>query len=552
MNSIISLPRLIDLLSKASSKDKAMCEEFIRCFSDGIGDALGKSGNVRIKGFGIFNVVASGGVRRIVFIPDRELADAVNAPFACFEPVELAPGVSEEVLAAADDEMTDTVAGNIIYDSETEAFSQTVGAPVTQSHEAPESTEEDNNSTGSTPDDVHGSVDDTPAEQPDGGDGETMGKSGEIDKSASESASESVSTPESDDSIDDLPTATTDASDDLVIDFGFDVSFDIPGEGAEDNPISDSPEFAEDIPDEASEVPSSAVTEEMSDLDSYDDTAPEMPSDEVADQHVPFEDTEQPASYDGADETNSSEEPAEDEIEDLPPTPWAGKTKEDDGFTDTTGLGLLTPEARQRMLDRQNKSKDKERSGTSPWFWIAIAYIGGLAIGFMLGFFGHDYLKGLSDKDQTIDLTKAPISDDPDEEVIDLTGADDDLVGAQNVNPVEMLDSAEVKEQSDSVSSAMTDSVTTPRLGQPPVYDTITPNNNLNTLAYKHYGNRIYWVYIFLDNQDKIKDPNNVIVGTKLRIPPKEQYDVSDTDEKANIEAAYRKQSEIFTKNVKK
>ncbi|MDE6653805.1 MAG: hypothetical protein K2K37_05390, partial [Muribaculaceae bacterium] len=87
-----------------------------------------------------------------------------------------------------------------------------------------------------------------------------------------------------------------------------------------------------------------------------------------------------------------------------------------------------------------------------------------------------------------------------------------------------------------------------PHLGQPPVYDTITPNRNLNTLALKHYGNKVYWVYIFLDNQDKIKNPNNVIVGTKLRIPPKEQYDVSDTDEKANIEAAFRKQSEIYTK----
>ncbi|MDE6692196.1 MAG: HU family DNA-binding protein, partial [Muribaculaceae bacterium] len=140
MNSIISLPRLIDLLSRASSKDKAICEDFIRCFAGGVGDALGKNGNVRIKGFGMFNVVTSGGVRRIVFIPDRELADAVNAPFACFEPVELAPGVSEDVLAAADDVMADTVTGNIIYESETEIVSETV---YDQVEHTPESTDEE-------------------------------------------------------------------------------------------------------------------------------------------------------------------------------------------------------------------------------------------------------------------------------------------------------------------------------------------------------------------------------------------------------------------------
>lgn len=502
MNSIISLPRLIDLLSRASSKDKALCEEFIRCFSDGVGDALGKNGNVRIKGFGIFNVVVSGGVRRIVFIPDRELADAVNAPFACFEPVELAPGVSEEVLEAADDEMTDTVAGNIIYDSESETISETVGVPVAES---PEATDEDITSSVSAPYDapVSDHVDDTLVEQPESGEDEVVGNSGEIEMGA---------------------------SDEMVIDFGFDVSVDIPEEESPESSVTDSPVPAENIPYEATEVQSSSGSDELSVLDSNDDSASERISDEAAGQSDP------------------SEEAVDDESEDLPPTPWAGKTKEDDGFADTTGLGLLTPEARQRMLDRQNKSNDKERSATSPWFWIAIAYIVGMAIGFMLGFFGHDYLKGLSDKDQTIDLSKAPAPYATEDEVLDLTGSDNDLIGAQDVVPVQMPDSAEVKAQTDSLSSAKTDSVAAPHLGQPPVYDTITPNRNLNSLAQKHYGNKVYWVYIFLDNQDKIKNPNNVIVGTKLRIPPKEQYDVSDSDEKANIEAAYRKQSEIYSK----
>ncbi|MDE6692295.1 MAG: hypothetical protein K2K05_02815, partial [Muribaculaceae bacterium] len=362
------------------------------------------------------------------------------------------------------------------------------------------------------------------------GEDDVVGNSGTIETNSSVAAPESISSDNADDTIANSRQTSEDASGDLVIDFGFDISVDIPEIEPEEASESDSSISEESLEGEIPEGTSYIDSVESSNPDPDEDEAPDSLSEENADQ-------------------NSTAEPyVSDEIEDLPPAPWAGKTKEEDTFMDTTGLGLLTPEARQRMLDRQSKNSDKERSGTSPWFWIAIAYIGGMAIGFMLGLFGHDYVKGLSDRDKTIDLSDAPAPSATEDEVIDLTQEDENLIGTQDANLVQLPDSALSKSQTDSVSSAQTDSVTVPHLGQPPVYDTITPNRNLNTLALKHYGNKVYWVYIFLDNQDKIKNPNNVIVGTKLRIPPKEQYDVSDTDEKANIEAAFRKQSEIYTK----
>ncbi|MDE6653796.1 MAG: hypothetical protein K2K37_05345, partial [Muribaculaceae bacterium] len=504
MNSIISLPRLIDLLSRASSKDKAICEDFIRCFAGGVGDALGKNGNVRIKGFGMFNVVSSGGVRRIVFIPDRELADAVNAPFACFEPVELAPGVSEDVLAAADDAMTDTVTGNIIYESETEIVSETIYDQVEHSPESPDDASPDDASpdeepsvsscadspsvvSDGVPDDASASVPkaDAPADQSESGEDDVVGHSGTIEMDLSVPVPERVSSDNAEDTIANSRQTSEDASGDLVVDFGFDISVDIPGDEPAEAAESDSPITEESLEGEVPEATSFIDSVELSDTDPDVDDAHDSLSDEDADQN------------------SSVDLNVSDEIEDLPPTPWAGKTKEEDAFMDTTGLGLLTPEARQRMLDRQSKNSDKERSGTSPWFWIAIAYIGGMAIGFMLGFFGHDYLKGLSDRDKTIDLSDAPAPSATEDEVIDLTQEDENLIGTQDVNLEQMPDSAILKSQTDSVSSARTDSVTAPHLGQPPVYDTITPNRNLNTLALKHYGNKVYWVYIFLDNQDK-------------------------------------------------
>ncbi len=477
MNSIISLPKLIDLLAKASSKDRALCERFVKAFSSEVGEALGSSGSVKLKGFGQFRVVSYDGIRRIVFVPEKDMADAVNAPFVCFEPVELAPGVDEEVLSSVDDDMSDSVSANIIIGQADEAITDTI-------YEEPEDSA------------------DQPAQL-------------SIDFVQEEIVAEATPTPEV--PADDVPDQESldeeeAAPESVEIDFGIEI------------PVISTDEELTDVTQEEKDIKSEAEMPELSESP--------QPSD-----------TNGPSEIIGVDD--KAETPTYD---DIPSQPWATARTEED-IPVQAGLDLLTPEARQRLQTQPYKKKTKTEVSGFPWFWVAVAYVGGMAIGFALGFFGHDYLKGQSDEDDTIDLS-TPANVGSTDEVIDLTVTDDELLYSEMDDSLQQPEVNVPTGVSDTISTtvAKEDSIVAPQLGQAPVYDTITPKNNLNTLALKHYGNKVYWVYIFLDNQDKIKNPNNVIVGTKLRIPPKAQYDVSDSDEKANIDAALRKQSEIYTR----
>jgi len=51
-----------------------------------------------------------------------------------------------------------------------------------------------------------------------------------------------------------------------------------------------------------------------------------------------------------------------------------------------------------------------------------------------------------------------------------------------------------------------------------PVYVNIVAGSRLTLLALEYYGNKVFWVYIYLDNKDVIDNPNNIPIGTRLRI----------------------------------
>ena len=78
------------------------------------------------------------------------------------------------------------------------------------------------------------------------------------------------------------------------------------------------------------------------------------------------------------------------------------------------------------------------------------------------------------------------------------------------------------------------------------VTDTISRTMYLTSMSRKHYVKPDFWVYIYLENKDKISDPNNVPAGTVMVIPPRDKYDINP-DDKASIDKARRIQYEIFT-----
>lgn len=77
-----------------------------------------------------------------------------------------------------------------------------------------------------------------------------------------------------------------------------------------------------------------------------------------------------------------------------------------------------------------------------------------------------------------------------------------------------------------------------------PVFDTV--EISLIKLAKKHYGIADYWVFIFDANSDKIKNPNAIRPGTKVRIPDVSELPGSNVQETKSI--AKNKSAEYLKK----
>ena len=62
-------------------------------------------------------------------------------------------------------------------------------------------------------------------------------------------------------------------------------------------------------------------------------------------------------------------------------------------------------------------------------------------------------------------------------------------------------------------------------------------------MARRHYGSAKFWVYIYIENKDEIKDPDNLENGMVIVIPPASKYgiDPSDKESLRNAEREARK-----------
>ncbi len=58
----------------------------------------------------------------------------------------------------------------------------------------------------------------------------------------------------------------------------------------------------------------------------------------------------------------------------------------------------------------------------------------------------------------------------------------------------------------------------------------LSSGNRLTLISRKYYGHKDYWVYIYEANRDVVSDPNNVPVGTMLKIPVLPSYLIDQGD----------------------
>lgn len=120
MNNKITLSAISQILAEKTGLSRKDCEGVLKSMFANIASSLEVGEQIRIKGFGTFKIskvesrrsvdVTSGNDyeipahRKVVFIPAKELAQAVNAPFEMFETIELEESVLEEELLQTESE----------------------------------------------------------------------------------------------------------------------------------------------------------------------------------------------------------------------------------------------------------------------------------------------------------------------------------------------------------------------------------------------------------------------------------------------------------------
>lgn len=136
MNSTITLTELVKLLSDATNSSEATAQQFLSEFFSAISDALADGKSVKIKNIGTF-ALDSLRPGEIKFLPDSDLAEAINHPFAFFEPVELDDDLTEEELATADNNPEPSQAPEIetVAEPKIEAATSSDPAPLETSDE---------------------------------------------------------------------------------------------------------------------------------------------------------------------------------------------------------------------------------------------------------------------------------------------------------------------------------------------------------------------------------------------------------------------------------
>ncbi len=151
MNSTVNLSQLITRLSEITESDPNTARRFLHDFFALIETELVAGNEVDIKGIGTFRRLdgstAADSTPSVGFIPAESLAEAINAPFAMFEPVELAEGVDEAALAACDTEDADTESSSPDETSASAEISQEEIHPQDETETYPEETMTEDNAT---------------------------------------------------------------------------------------------------------------------------------------------------------------------------------------------------------------------------------------------------------------------------------------------------------------------------------------------------------------------------------------------------------------------
>ena len=274
---------------------------------------------------------------------------------------------------------------------------------------------------------------------------------------------------------------------------------------------------------------------------------------EVLNDHVPIEDMTAVPSQD-IDENNDicntenvelqdSKEIREKEEEDEPIEPAHEYIQEDKSADEESSESTVSSQEIEKFQEEiiqpesETKVEEKEedcyedylrKSASRKSFWWGVLSAFGIIIICLAGgifFMGNDSPYVVKIGEYTLSLGKQsidsrPMNNNPElvvlpENKYTLSEMEKDSVLKDSVISVSPLAAPEVK----------------------PVIETIRSGVFLTTLARKYFGHKAFWVYIYEENKDVIKNPNQVPIGTRLTIPSASKYDI-DANNRASVEKA--------------
>lgn len=281
---------------------------------------------------------------------------------------------------------------------------------------------------------------------------------------------------------------------------------------------------------------------------------------EVLNDHVPIEDMTAVPSQD-IDENNDicntenvelqdSKEIREKEEEDEPIEPAHEYIQEDKSADEESSESTVSSQEIEKFQEEiiqpesETKVEEKEedcyedylrKSASRKSFWWGVLSAFGIIIICLAGgifFMGNDSPYVVKIGEYTLSLGKQSIDSRP------MNNNPESVVLPENKDTLsEMEKDSVLKDSVISVSPLAAPEVK-------PVIETIRSGVFLTTLARKYFGHKAFWVYIYEENKDLIKNPNQVPIGTRLTIPSASKYDI-DANNRASVEKAKALASKI-------
>ena len=166
-----------------------------------------------------------------------------------------------------------------------------------------------------------------------------------------------------------------------------------------------------------------------------------------------------------------------------------------------------TPPPYRREEPQESQPTPSERTNRRLWLWIVIPLVAVLLMALMLWFFVFS----------RAERTQRPVATPP----ASITAPVEETPTIDTIAPI--------------------DSVTPPAdtTAQPEILTTVTLGNGdyLARYARRYLGRSEYWIYIYLANKEQIEDPDNIPLGTEIKIPTPQSVGITGNEETDLAEA---------------